>query len=28
MLRFSTEDLMEQVDDFTVFVEELKDYSW
>ncbi|MCH87772.1 hypothetical protein A2U01_0008650 [Trifolium medium] len=28
MMRFSTEDLMEQVDDFTTFVEELKDYSW
>ncbi|MCI33804.1 hypothetical protein A2U01_0055022, partial [Trifolium medium] len=28
MLRFSTEELMEQVNDFTIFVEELKDYSW
>ncbi|MCH97517.1 hypothetical protein A2U01_0018512 [Trifolium medium] len=28
MLHFSTEDLMEQVNDFTVFVEELKDYTW
>ncbi|GAU45856.1 hypothetical protein TSUD_371520 [Trifolium subterraneum] len=28
MLRFDTEDLMEQVDDFSVFVDELRDYSW
>ncbi|MCI32299.1 hypothetical protein A2U01_0053512, partial [Trifolium medium] len=28
MLKFDTEDLLDQVDDFTEFVNALKDYSW
>jgi GTPase involved in cell partitioning and DNA repair len=28
MLEFNTEELMDQVEDFKTFVEELKDYSW
>ncbi|MCI36430.1 hypothetical protein A2U01_0057653, partial [Trifolium medium] len=28
MLRFETDELMGQVDDFSEFVKELNDYSW
>jgi BMFP domain-containing protein YqiC len=28
MLEYDTEELMDQVEDFKTFVEELKDYSW
>jgi hypothetical protein len=28
MLGYDTEDLLDQVEEFKIFVDELKDYSW